>query len=41
MYYYLGYPFDVAKTNRILNTNLNKECGENLFRELVALQERG
>ena len=41
MYQYIAYPFDVAKTNRILNTQFNKECGENLGKELVAVYERG
>ena len=41
MYQYIAYPFDVAKTNRILNTQFNKECGENLGKELVAIYERG
>ena len=41
MYQYIAYPFDVAKTNRILNTQFNKECGENLGKELVAMNERG
>ena len=41
MYQYIAYPFDVAKTNRILNTQFNKECGENLGKELVAMHERG
>jgi len=41
MYQYIAYPFDVAKTNRILNTSFNKECGENLGKEMVAMYERG
>lgn len=41
MYHYLAYPFDVAKTNRILNSGFNKECGENLGKELVVMYERG
>lgn len=41
MYQYIAYPLDVAKTNRILNTSFNKECGENLGKELVAMYERG
>ena len=41
MYQYIAYPFDVAKTNRILNTQFSKECGENLGKELVAMYERG
>lgn len=41
IYQYIAYPFDVAKTNRILNTSFNKECGENLGRELVTMYERG
>ena len=41
LYPLLAYPFDVAKTNRILNTSFNKECGENLGRELVTMYERG
>ena len=40
-YQYIAYPFDVVKTNRIINSNFNKECGENLGRELVTLYERG
>ena len=40
-YQYIAYPFDVIKTNRIINSNFNKECGENLGRELVTLYERG
>ena len=31
----------MAKTNRILNTSFNKECGENLGKELVTMYERG
>ena len=41
MYHYVAYPFDIAKTNRILNTSFNRECGENLGKELVALYNRG
>ena len=41
LYPYIAYPFDVAKTNRILNTSFNKECGENLGREMVTMYERG
>ena len=41
MYQYIAYPLEVAKTNRILNTNFNKECSENLGKELVAMYERG
>lgn len=41
MYSYIAYPFDVAKTNRILGTSFNRECGDNLGRELVAMYERG
>ena len=41
LYPIIAYPFDVAKTNRILNTSFNKECGENLGRELVTMYERG
>ncbi len=41
MYSYIAYPFDVAKTNRILNTSFNKECGENLSKEMIAMYERG
>ena len=41
LYPLIAYPFDVAKTNRILNTSFNKECGENLGRELVTMYERG
>ena len=31
----------MIKTNRIVNSNFNKECGENLGREMVTLYERG
>lgn len=31
----------MAKTNRILGTSFNKECGDNLGKELVAMYERG
>ena len=31
----------MAKTNRILGTSFNRECGDNLGRELVAMYERG
>lgn len=41
MYQYIAYPFDVAKTNRILGTSFNKECGDNLGKEMVAMYERG
>lgn len=41
MYGYIAYPFDVAKTNRILTSSFNKECGDNLFKEVVTMQERG
>ena len=41
MYHYIAYPLDVAKTNRILNTSFNKECSENLGREIVTMYERG
>ena len=41
MYFNWAFPFDVVKTNRILNTNFSKECGENLPREMAALYERG
>ena len=41
MYQYIAYPFDVAKTNRILGTSFNRECGDNLGKELVAMYERG
>lgn len=41
MFQYIAYPFDVAKTNRILGTQFNKECGDNLGKELVAMYERG
>ena len=37
----IAFPLDVVKTNRILNTSFNKECGENLGRELMTLFERG
>ena len=41
MYQYIAYPFDVAKTNRIVGSSFNKECGDNLGKELVAMYERG
>lgn len=41
MYYYLTYPFDVIKTNRIINSSWNKECGENITKEISSLQQRG
>jgi hypothetical protein len=37
----LTYPFDVIKTNRILNTPLSKEAGHNMGREFVSLYEQG
>jgi hypothetical protein len=37
----LAYPFDVIKTNRILNTPLSKEAGHNMGREFVSLYEQG
>ena len=41
MYQFIAYPLDVVKTNRILGTQISKEAGENLPREMVALYERG
>ena len=41
MYSLLTYPLDVIKTNRIMATPLDREAGENLPRELVALYDRG
>lgn len=41
LYPLIAYPFDVAKTNRILGSSFNKECGDNLGRELVTMYERG
>ena len=41
MYHYLAYPFDVAKTNRILNSGFDKECGGNITKEMNALLDRG
>ena len=36
-----AYPLDVIKTNRIVQTPLFKQAGENLPREAAALYERG
>ena len=41
MYSYIANPLDVIKTNRILGTQLSKEAGENLPREMLSLYERG
>ena len=41
MYAFLTYPLDVIKTNRIVGSQLTKEAGENLPRELVSVYERG
>ena len=41
MYQFIAYPLDVVKTNRILGTQISKEAGENLPREMVALYESG
>ena len=38
---WLAYPLDVIKTNRIAQSPLFKEAGENLPREATALYERG
>jgi hypothetical protein len=41
MFSLLTYPFDVIKTNRILQTSLSKEAGGSIPNELSALYERG
>ena len=41
MYGFLTYPLDVIKTNRIVGSQLTREAGENLPRELVTVYERG
>ena len=41
MYQFIAYPLDVVKTNRIIGTQVSREAGENLPRELIALYERG
>ena len=41
MYQFIAYPLDVVKTNRIIGTQLSREAGENLPREMVSLYERG
>ena len=41
MYQFIAYPLDVVKTNRIIGSQLSREAGENLPREMVALYERG
>ena len=41
MYSYIANPLDVIKTNRILGTQISKEAGENLPREMLSLYERG
>ena len=41
MYSYLTHPLDVIKTNRIMGSQISKEAGENLPREMLALYERG
>jgi len=41
MYAFLTYPLDVIKTNRIVGSQLTREAGENLPRELVSVYERG
>ena len=41
MFGIVSYPFDVIKTNRILQSAFSKEATENLPREFVALHERG
>ena len=41
MYSYLTHPLDVIKTNRIVGSQISKEAGENLPREILALYERG
>lgn len=40
-YNVFAYPFDVIKTNRIVQSQLCREAGDNLPREFVALYERG
>ncbi len=40
-YNVFAYPFDVIKTNRIVQSQLCRETGDNLPREFVALYERG
>ena len=41
MYNFLTYPLDVIKTNRIAGTQIAKEAGDSLPRELVSVYERG
>ena len=41
MYQFIAYPLDVVKTNRIVGSQITKEAGENLPREMLALYERG
>ena len=41
MYAFLTYPLDVVKTNRIVGSQVTREAGENLPRELVSVYERG
>ena len=41
MFGIVSYPFDVIKTNRIVQSAFSKEATENLPREVVALHERG
>jgi hypothetical protein len=41
MFGIITYPFDVIKTNRILQTSFSKEAGESLPREFTSLHERG
>ena len=41
MYTFLTYPFDIIKTNRILQTSLSKEGAESIPKEFTALYEKG
>ena len=41
MYQFIAYPLDVVKTNRIIGSQISKEAGENLPREMLTLYERG
>ena len=41
MYSVLSYPLQVISTNRIAGSQIMKESGENLPKELMSLYERG
>ena len=41
MYAMIAFPLDVIKTNRIVGSQITKEAGENLPREMLSIYERG